>query len=161
MAQVQELQDLLLPLFKGLPLEEAMPELVPTCPRTDGWHAEVERIVQNPAIANHPEIVAGLWLYVDDLNRSHEVSQGIQTPIGSVWHGIMHRREGDFWNSKYWFNRAGKPSLLAGLDPATFVDTVERNFRNNPVDLVNDQRKEWKVVFDWCVQNASSKEKGK
>jgi hypothetical protein len=23
----------------------------------------------------------------------------------SFWHAIMHRREGDFWNSKYWYAR--------------------------------------------------------
>jgi hypothetical protein len=49
---------------------------------------------------------AAMWLYVDDLNRSHEISQGIAGPVGAYWHGIMHRREGDFWNAKYWLRQA-------------------------------------------------------
>lgn len=50
---------------------------------------------------------AALWLLAGDLDRSHQISQSIETPSGSYWHGIMHRREGDFSNSKYWFRRAG------------------------------------------------------
>jgi hypothetical protein len=52
--------------------------------------------------------LAGLWLYADGLDQSHQISQSIETPTGSFWHGIMHRREGDFGNSKYWFRRVGK-----------------------------------------------------
>src|SRR5687768_10504407 len=49
--------------------------------------------------------LAGLWLYHDFLDESHTLSQCIDTPSGSYWHAIMHRREGDFANSKYWFRR--------------------------------------------------------
>src|SRR4051812_40242009 len=48
-------------------------------------------------------LLAGLWLYFDWLDESHRVSQSIDTPTGSFWHAIMHRREGDFSNSKYWY----------------------------------------------------------
>jgi hypothetical protein len=47
--------------------------------------------------------MSGLWLLAGDLDRSHTISQGIGSAEGSFWHGIMHRREGDFSNSKYWF----------------------------------------------------------
>src|SRR5439155_27265178 len=40
--------------------------------------------------------LAGLWLWFDYLDESHSLSQDIHTPEGSFWHGIMHRREGDF-----------------------------------------------------------------
>ncbi len=52
-----------------------------------------------------PESLAGLWLLAGELDRSHTLSQSITSPEGSFWHGIMHRREGDFWNAKYWFQR--------------------------------------------------------
>lgn len=51
---------------------------------------------------------SGLLLWNDDLHASHTISQGIETPTGSVWHAIMHRREGDFSNSNYWWRRAGE-----------------------------------------------------
>ena len=47
--------------------------------------------------------LAGVWLLHDYLDESHTISQRIDTPSGSFWHGIMHRREGDFSNAKYWF----------------------------------------------------------
>src|SRR4051794_32254466 len=46
-------------------------------------------------------LVAGLWLWHDWLDESHRISQRVETADGSYWHAIMHRREGDFSNSKY------------------------------------------------------------
>src|SRR4029079_6033740 len=51
--------------------------------------------------------LAGLWLVYDFLDESHRISQDIDTSTGSFWHGVMHRREGDFSNGKYWFRRVG------------------------------------------------------
>lgn len=49
-----------------------------------------------------------ILLWHDHLDASHEVSQGIETPDGSLVHAIMHRREPDYWNSKYWWRQVGK-----------------------------------------------------
>lgn len=94
---------------------------------------------------------AGLLLWNDALDESHTISQGIESATGSYWHGIMHRREGDYGNSKYWFRltgdhpafqrlatvaaevlrrgAAGKPELTAltqgGWDPFRFVDLCQ------------------------------------
>jgi hypothetical protein len=58
--------------------------------------------------------LAGVWLLHDFLDESHNISQRIDTPEGSHWHAIMHRREGDFSNAKYWYGRvAGHPVLDA------------------------------------------------
>jgi hypothetical protein len=51
---------------------------------------------------------AAIWLRFDFLDQSHQISQSIDTPEGSFWHGVMHRRETDFANARYWFRRAGK-----------------------------------------------------
>lgn len=50
-------------------------------------------------------VLSGLWLWHDRLAESHRIAQAIDTPNGSFWHAIMHRREGDFGNSRYWYDR--------------------------------------------------------
>ena len=98
-------------------------------------------------------IKAGLWLYVDDLDRSHAISQGIDTPSGSFWHAIMHRREGDFSNSKYWLRMVGSHPVIEaiGYDPYDFVDACQSDRDQNSPALVEMQRKEWKALFDQCL----------
>ncbi|SEB77262.1 hypothetical protein [Paenibacillus sp. GP183] len=51
-------------------------------------------------------IQSGLYLWNENLESSHVISQEITSPTGSYWHGLIHRMEGDFSNAKYWFNDA-------------------------------------------------------
>lgn len=122
---------------------------------------------------------AGLWLLADDLDRAHRICQDVETPHGSAWHAIVHRREGDFWNSKYWWRRAGgvkfenfaatlrtrlaapAPNIAAWLDSsrydaAGFVDLVERFADRADLrdQLVAVQRLEWAALFEECRASA-------
>lgn len=148
----------LAPLLEILPLEAAMPELVvarSAAPR--GAREAVAALVASGPVAAAPALCAGLWLYVDELDRSHTISQGIDDATGSFWHGIMHRREGDFGNAHYWFRQAGAhPAMraVAGYDGHAFVDAVAAAQPGNPGDLVGRQRGEWAALFAWCAAEA-------
>ncbi|MEK7780001.1 MAG: hypothetical protein AAB370_00700 [Verrucomicrobiota bacterium] len=48
-----------------------------------------------------------LLLWHDHLAASHNISQSIENADGSFVHAIMHRREPDYWNAKYWWRRVG------------------------------------------------------
>jgi hypothetical protein len=146
------------PLFAALPLDVVMEDLTPAGPRFEDDLKVVERVLAEPAIGGAPELEAGLWLYVDALDRSHTVSQGIDNQTGSFWHGIMHRREGDFSNSHYWFRRVGRhPAMneIPGYDGHAFIDEVEAAQPENPAALVETQRAEWAALFAWCARQAA------
>lgn len=70
---------------------------------------KISQLADNPLAQT--EIMAGILLIHDFLEPSHEYSQSIEGSgpdvNGDYWHGIMHRREPDFGNSKYWFRRVG------------------------------------------------------
>ena len=127
--------------------------------------------------------LSGIWLLHDALHESHEISQSLLGSTGSFWHAIMHRREGDFSNAKYWFDRCdGHPVqrqigaeaaqavgnlaedrrvahvLREGWDPYAFVDLVQ-SVHNKPNDpafpaAVSLQRLEWAMLFNHCVMGA-------
>lgn len=61
---------------------------------------------------------SALFLYLSDLDESHTISQNIPTATGSFLHGIMHRQEPDFSNSKYWFRRVGSHEVFVVLREA-------------------------------------------
>jgi hypothetical protein len=145
----KEIEEACAPLFAALPKEQSMPHLLGSHPK----HTElVEETLRHPALAGRPELAAGLWLYVDDLERSHTVSQGIETQTGSYWHGIMHRREGDFGNSRYWHNRAAGHPLLAGKQDELVCEVEQAKGQDLP-DVVQRQREEWAALFEWCANN--------
>jgi hypothetical protein len=154
----QPVAEAVTPLFDKLPLARAMESLVVREVADDGVLKLAEQAAASPAFQARPALQAGIWLYVDELDRSHEISQGLKDATGSFWHGIMHRREGDFGNSHYWFNRTGHhPAMDAidGYDPHAFIDDVAARHASNPPDLADRQRAEWAALFEWCAANSS------
>ena len=87
--------------------------------------------------------LSGIWLLYDQLDRSHDFSQQIKTSAGSFWHGIMHRREGDFSNAKYWFRSVGDHPLYESLAEearriaALHAPTQPRPTQHGPEDQID------------------------
>jgi len=69
-------------------------------------------------------VVAGLLLWADCLDEAHKIIQEISTTTGSFWHGIMHRREPDYENSRYWFQRVGDHLALPRIYDRVLKDTM-------------------------------------
>jgi hypothetical protein len=70
--------------------------------------------------------MAGLWLRHDFLDESHAISQELDTAEGSYWHALMHRREPDYGNSKYWFRRVGQHPIFGDLQAEALQITMEQ-----------------------------------
>ena len=51
-----------------------------------------------------------------DWDKSHKIAQDYSDPIANWIHAVLHKIEGDVWNSKYWYARS------SGTTFETFVD---------------------------------------
>lgn len=128
-------------------------------------------------------VLSAVWLWHDWLDESHTISQGIHSATGSYWHAIMHRREGDFSNAKYWYAKCRRHPVMAALpaavsgvvrsspaaqkissllaggwDPDAFVDLAEE-VHATPGDprlepLIAVQQAEWHALLELTTKAA-------
>lgn len=178
------------PVIASLLSQERMPALGPGTQNAAAREllrsATIERLFAHARIRDRRMAEAcrsGLWLYHDFLDESHTISQGIETTTGSYWHGIMHRREPDFGNAKYWFRRVGPhpifPELartaaalaaaardlkqaqwlnsISGWDAFRFIDLCEACYNRDDADHAicrSISLSEWRLLFDYSYRQA-------
>ena len=119
---------------------------------------------------------AGLLLWNDDLDGAHPFIQELPDETSAFWHAILHRREGDFQNARYWWNRTGEhPAFEAITDsvlhrvpefplldelraagnwlPLAFNEACELAAKNGKYDaeLRATQRLEIRGLLEWCA----------
>ncbi len=119
---------------------------------------------------------AGLLLWNDDLDAAHPISQNVETPTGSFWHAIIHRREADFSNANYWWNRTGNHPVFEEIcdlalhrvadfafldeirasgrwEPRAFTDFCQKAHKTGELqaELEAVQRLEMRALLEWCA----------
>ncbi len=105
-------------------LGHGQPSLGPAVSRPGGWRSRIDGLTDAELLGAGAvsdaraaaAVRAGLLLVGDDFEASHSLSQSIETPEGSYWHGILHRREPDYGNAKYWFRRVGDHPVFRDLE---------------------------------------------
>ena len=118
-----------------------------TVPMTGNASQEAISLVSNLSL--DPALQALAWLYIDELERAHDVCQSMGDKTGAAIHAIVHRREGDFYNALYWWDRAEDHPALAGQDPVELTKAIQRgDISDRTVDL---HRAEWASLAAWCA----------
>ena len=107
--------------FRELIATPQLPALGPQRPPgtmpIDPLNRALDELFARQKISSHalPALRSAALLWHDHLDASHTISQGIETREGSWLHGIMHRREPDYGNAKYWFRRLGRHEAFPQL----------------------------------------------
>ncbi len=56
-----------------------------------------------------PEALKAMWFDAKgDWHNAHDIAQDLHNALGSWLHAYLHRKEGDEYNARYWYGRAGR-----------------------------------------------------
>ncbi|MDR2219192.1 MAG: hypothetical protein LBE24_01250 [Methylobacillus sp.] len=63
-------------------------------------------------------------------DKSHKIVQGYNTPTACRIHAVLHKIEGDAWNSRYWYARTSH-KYEEYADPQDELRAILRELENN------------------------------
>ncbi len=119
------------PLLKWL---DSLPRVVPLRAVSPGEpgspssnEKRLEQWITDSRLPADSLITAMLWLRIGVIDPPHEIVQSETTPLASYLHGVVHRLEGDYWNSKYWFRQVRDSQLLQSLSHSMQEKLKEAN----------------------------------
>ncbi len=163
-------------LDEPLPTEPTSYELVIRLRETDD--AAIFGALPPPPDAPMALVRAGLFYYHNALDDSHKEAQKLEGDTAAYWHGMVHRREGDFDNARYWMRRAGEQPVFQEMqgrssdgapnmsrqtnwDPFLFINLCEQ-FKYGEHEYKKEighlQRVEFAVMFDYVWRRCVSPE---
>ncbi len=146
-------------LKAGNPLPTLVPQKAWSTELTDALQAtSVEELFEGEGVTNTTlgeGIKSGLLLWNDALDESHNISQELDNQTGSYWHGMMHRREPDYSNAKYWFGRVGRHPIFPELREralAIFKETANPSDALARIAETIEAEDSWDAYqfIDWC-----------
>ncbi len=140
---------------------------VPTLVPQEAWNTELtdalesaslDELFQGESLKNSTfgdAIKSGLLLWNDALDESHNISQGLSNQTGSYWHGIMHRREPDYSNAKYWFGRVGTHPIFPQIRERALAILSEVSSPSDALAYIAqtiEAEENWDAYqfIDWC-----------
>ena len=155
-------------LEKLVPTEPLDYPLLQTLRAADDATVSGQKAIGQPRMFT---LVRGGLLYaLDAIDEAHKIFQDSSGDLGAYWHGMIHRREGDFDNARYWFRRTGVLPVFDDLhrrasersavmarqsnwDPYLFTGECEQARHGETEslkELADLQRVEFEGVFDYC-----------
>lgn len=78
------------------------------------WIRSLARVDSTALMA----LKAGLCCFHDDFTGCHQAAQSLEgrgQRHGDYWHAILHRREPDYGNARYWFRQVGHHRIFENL----------------------------------------------
>ena len=101
--------------------------------------------------ANSRDLIRGVvLLWHDHSDAAHVVAQEIETADGSFLHAIVHRREPDFANSRYWFRRTGNHPAFPEIASRASALFKSRSVAAPSAPLIADGNWNPYVFVDLC-----------
>jgi len=104
-------------------------------------------------------VKAALHVLNDDIDRAHVIAQQNEDDsTADYWHAIIHRREGDYSNAKYWFGRVGNHPVILEIHGSTtaanaFVDRCRSVGGGRDVDVEAIQWREMLALLAHSEQS--------